>query len=153
MKKPMTFAIGLAFLLVLSGCRQRLDRTVISDVPVTVGPVWIDIPLHSLIQAKWREQSIELTLSTSYEMNTQPWGLKVNHGPIFAPQVELITDSGTNYVFESFAFANSDLRFDTNRVPQGTRFVNLRVRSPQPIVLSRIVWITYMPEDTKGGTP
>jgi hypothetical protein len=156
----MTRSVDYRFLFILfvasllGSCRQRITRVVIDDAAVTVGPTDVDVQLQQPVVAEWDYQVLRLTVLTKFSDALDPLGLKLDDQSVVVPGVDLVTDQGVKYTFKLSGFRNSDIvDFDNGRIERNTRFVRLQMRCAEPIVVSKVNWISYMPQDTKTGNP
>ena len=151
----MVRVISLASLCALSSCSQRITQVVIDTDPLTIGPDWTQVSLPSSVNAEWDSQIIRLTLNTKFDLSDNHEGIKLEDGSVAHPEADLLTDSGAKHNFScgGYVGTNSGVDCVNLQLPRGTHFVQLRMRSSRPIVVSKIVWISYMPEDTKTGIP
>lgn len=156
MNRPKSVLLACLLLLVLGlgACRERISRAVISDVPVIVGKEWTHIQLTDSVVARWRHQVIRATTVTKFEDTVSPWGLKLSDGNIVNPEIEAVAVSGVKYNFKLEGFRNgATISFENDSIPQGTQFRGFEMRSSSPLEFSNIIWVSYMPEDTKSGNP
>ena len=138
----------------LGSCRQRVTRVVIDDAAVTVDRTGIDVQLRQPVVADWDYQVLRMTVLTKFSDVTDPLGLKLDDQSVVVPEVDLVTDKGEKYMFKLSGFLNSDIvDFDNGRIDRNTRFVRLQMHCAKPIVVSKVNWISYMPQDTKTGNP
>jgi hypothetical protein len=153
---PWPLGFVVLVVLLFSSCGQRITQVIIKDSPTTVGPDWVEIPLPKRVAANWDAQQLRVIVSTKFEESTHPWGIKLADGSIVVPEFALATDGEANYDLHLEGFADSntvEILFGSDIVPKGSRFAQLRARCSKPIVLSRVEWISYMPENTKTGYP
>jgi hypothetical protein len=80
-------------------------------------------------------------------------GIRLQDGSVVAPEIQLVETTGQSVPFEFVGFSNSELFFESERLPRGTAFSELRIRSSKPLTCSNIEWISYMPRTTKSGEP
>ena len=156
MVKTMLAVIFFAVLCALSSCRHRIREIVIESDPLKIGQEWVQIALPPSVSAEWQYQTVRLTLTTKFALNINPGGIRLEDGSVTLPEVDLIADSGARHTFACGGYERSDgvgVDCFSADVPRGTHFVQLRMRSLQPIILSKIIWISYMPQDTKTGVP
>lgn len=146
--------LTMTFLILLVSCGQRITQTVIDNAPVTVGPRGTEIRLTHAVVADWSCQVIRTEVATHFSLSTDPWGLKLDDGSVVVPEVDLTSDSGKEYSFKLTRFRNTDVvDFENDGIERKTRFVRVEMRSAEPVVLSSVTWISYMPQDTKTGSP
>jgi len=153
MSRLFVLLIGLGM---LCSCRQRITSSMISEAPIKIDSDWVQIALPQTTIAQWQSQEIRLTSATPFEPSTNPWGLKLKDGSIAVLELKVVAEERKEYVldFDGFALSESDeILFESNKIPQGTRLTQLRIRCTQPLVVSKIAWISYMPSDTKTGVP
>jgi hypothetical protein len=154
--KTMLVALLFAVLCPLSSCRHRIREIVIESDPPKIGPEWVQIALPPSVKAEWQYQTVRLILTTKFALNINPSGIRLEDGSVTLPEADLIADSGAKHTFACGGYERSDgvgVECFSADVPRGTHFVQLRLRSSQPIILSKIIWISYMPQDTKDGIP
>ena len=148
------FVVLIALVGSMCSCGQRINSSVISDTRLVVGPRWTQIKLPRSVAADWDYQIVELTLSTKFSDSTSPWGMKLSDGSVVLPQLKLITDRGDEDIFHFDGFLNSNVAvFGNHDIARGTHFEKLEIISAKPLALAKIVWISYMPQDTKTGNP
>lgn len=146
------FAIIVA--CTLMGCRQRRTFVVVSDSAVAVGPDWVEFPLPKPLRADWQYQIVQVTVASKFQASTNPLGLRLEDGRLSIPEIDAATDAGVHQALHLSGFPTANqVEFAEYRVPRGTQFAHLRMRSPLPLSISRVVWISYMPQDTKTGSP
>jgi hypothetical protein len=154
--RTMLAVVLFAALCSLSSCRHRIREIVIGSDPMKIGPEWVQIPLPPSVSAKWQYQTIRLTLITKFALNINPSGIRLEDGSVTLPEADLIADSGAKHTLACGGYERSHgegVDCFSADISRGTHFVQLRMRSSQPIILSKIIWISYMPQDTKDGIP
>lgn len=156
--KAVTIAALILVLIALTvgvcSCGQRMTSSVISDSRLVVGPQWVQVELPQSFATTWDYQLVELTLVTKFTPSDDPWGIRLDDGSVVLPQVKLITKQGSEegLGFEGFPGSNR-VSFGNDHIARGSYVKKLEIRSPKPLILSRITWISYMPQDTKTGNP
>lgn len=149
-----SWLLGLLILVNLTSCHQRIAGDIIRNKPILVSSDWLSIPLLSPVRAEWDVQIIYLDLSNKFEPSFAPMGIRLDGDSIITPEVELVSKAGQKEPFHLSGFVNANrLTFENSQIPRGSTFSELRIRSPKPLVLSRISWTSYMPGDTKTGMP
>ena len=151
MKKLITVFIALLVGLI-SAC-QRITFGVIRDQPIALSSNWLSVSLSRPVTAKWDVQAIYVGVGSKHQSSTDPLGIRLEDGSIVKPEIELVTKTGEVQPFRFVGFSNADLVFENDHIARGSSFAELRIRSPKPVVCSRISWISYMPQDTKTGVP
>ena len=138
----------------LTSCSPRITSISISNASLSVGPDWTELPVKQPLTADWQNQIVLATVTTKFEANMQPLGLRLADGTLSTPELDAITDDGNHYPLHLQWFRNANiLAFENDSIPRGKRFVRIRVRSPRPLVLSEVSWVSYMPQDTRTGYP
>ena len=147
------FSIFAALLITLTcGC-QRISFGVITDQSISVTSDWVSISMPKPVTAKWDVQAIYLDVISKHESSIDPMGTRLQDGSVVKPEIELLTETGQVQSFRFVGFSNAELVFENDHIVRGSTFSKLRIRSPKPLVCSRIKWVSYMPEDTKTGVP
>lgn len=147
-------SVGLIVLAcALTGCSQRITSIDLLARPIMIGPEWIEIQLPPKVIAEWRFQIIRETVETPHSDELNPAGLEMHDGSIAIQTVEFVRASGTKDVFSFDGFVNRDIDFSNLKVSQGTHFIAVRLRCSMPLMISRMIFMSYMPEDTKTGVP
>ena len=124
--------------------RPRLEEVVLIDKPFIIGPEWIAITLAQPVTAKWKVQSVRLAMmdgSDAYLINF----------PKDVPEIELVSDDGALHPLEMPALHGSEILRESMNISLGSRFVKLRMRSSKSLLVVKVTWWSYMPEDFKGG--
>ncbi len=154
MRNKVLTLLVLAFVCTLAACRQRISTIPISDASFTLGPDWVDLPLAQPLTAEWQDQVVLVTVTTKFSPSTRPLGLSLPDGAFVKPEIDATTDKGTHQPFQLQWFRNPSLvAFENDSVPKGTRFVRLRMRCSAPLAISKVTWVSYMPQDSQTGYP
>ena len=146
----ISWSLGL-FLLVglISSCGPRITGGVVKNVPTDLSSDWLSIELPEPVTAKWDVQLIYVDVSSRFQFSYDPPGIRLEGGGVGTPEVELINKTGLTQTFQLASVASGGFVFRNDRIARGSRFSRLRIRSPIPLVCSRIRWISYMPQDSK----
>jgi hypothetical protein len=136
----------------IAGCGPRITGGVIGSAVTPIGEQWTSIPLSHPAVAKWDVQLIYLTVSPKFRPSFAPLGIQEDDGSIITPEVKLINKAGQEQQFRLSALINGEeLVFRNDQIARRSTFSEIRIRSPKPLVCSRISWISFMPQDTKYG--
>lgn len=137
----------LLLALSLSACQSRpqIAGGVIKGTPVVLGPDWLDLNLTKPIIAKWDRQVVFLSISSDVVTSDVPLGAKATDGSVFTPEIEIYDDSGREYTLQLIGIAEHELQFGNEKIPKGTRFSRIRIRSPKRLPCSEISWMSYVP--------
>jgi hypothetical protein len=144
--------LGLFVLIGLSCC-QRVSVEAMEVGPISTGFDWRNVALSKPVTSKWDVQAIAVSVTTKHESSVNPLGIRLEDGSNFAPEIQLVDQTGRIEQFRLVGFSNSDLVFENDRIARGSSFSELRIRSAEPLVCGRLRWISYMPQDTKAGVP
>ena len=136
------------------GCRPRSASTPIFNGVFDVGPEWVDLPLTQPVIAIWQEQTVLVDVKTHFNPSIFPLDLRLDDGSLAVPEIKATSDTGLQELLPLKWFRNSNIAaFENGHIPKGTRFVRVQIRCSVPIVISKVTWISYVPEDTKTGNP
>lgn len=139
--------------LVLAGfipsCRHhRFAEGVITNVPTSVGPDWVNIPIAEPLIAKWDSLIIFVEVKSSFQVSQYPLGIGLDDGSIAAPEAELITKAGQRQPLRLVGLTSGEEAvFSSEQIPPGSSFSDLRIRSPKPLNCFVITSISYMRKD------
>lgn len=148
--KPAFYLVLLVLFFLIASCRQRITRGIIKTSPTTVGPEWLSISLSEPVIAKWDVQVIFVNIGSKLQCSVDQVGIKLDDGSTIVPEVELVSRTGQEQPFRLSGCINAvQLLFENDQIARGSSFSELRIRSPKPLVCSRIKWMSYMPEDNK----
>ena len=146
-KRPVDLCFFVILLLGTTGCATRIETTVLAEKPVALGPEWIELTFEKPVTAVWRVQAVHLSTEDSLAAISDAWEN--------CPEVELITIDGTSVTLEGCGLhlggPESEIDKDSLHIRPGTSFVGLRMRSPRPLAVLRITWLSNAPEDFKAG--
>lgn len=145
---------SILFVLVgiISSCSPRVTGGDIKTGPTSVSSDWVAIPLRQPITAKWDVLLIYVDVNSPFEVSYSPIGIRWEDGTVAVPELELVTDAGAKQAFPlAGAISRTVIIFRNDQVPRGTKFSELRLRSPVPLISSRISWISCMPGEGKIG--
>ena len=143
----------LFVLIGLISCCQRVSMEVMEAGPISSGFDWRNVPLSKPVTSKWDVQAIYVSVRTKHESSVNPLGIRLGDGSTFAPEIQLVGQTGRIEEFRFVGFSNSDLVFQNDHIARGSSFSALRIRSAEPLVCGQLRWISYMPQDTKAGVP
>ena len=153
---PRYLFVSIVFICTLASCGPpRITFFQVSNASLTVGPDWVELSPVQPPTADWDEQEVKVSVPDNrFNLNLNPLGLKREDGVILIPEVDATTAQGTLQRFRFDGLSGpDDLTFASDKIPRGTRFVRLRIRCSALITISKVTWISYMPEDTKAGVP
>ena len=131
------------------GHPPRIDEVVLKEDSVTLGPEWIVMSLPQVVTVKWKVQSVRMEAYPSQD--SFPKDLSDHF-----PEIELITTDGAAYLLGDRVLRGPQgIHAESDRIPTGTNFAELRMRfrSSKPLIISKITWVSYMPEDFKAARP
>ena len=150
--------IGISLLLGLtaSGCSLEdflvdAKYTEIRAEPLVLEPNWQTLAAEEPLQATKRKQSILLEIQPPIEADTTTWSLRLPDGSHAVPEVTLIGTDGQQYPLSARSFLGSTryksmmLVCSGDRFARGTTFWEVRVRSSQPVTITRVVWLCSNP--------
>lgn len=146
LRSIMFVLVGLA-----SSCGPRVTGGDIKTGTTSVSADWVSVPLSQPITAKWDVQLIYVDVNSPFQVSYDPLGIRLEDGTVAAPQLELVTTTGQKQPFRLGAISRSVIIFRSDDIARGTTFSELRMRSPIPIVSSRISWLSCMPGEGKVG--
>jgi hypothetical protein len=150
--RKSTFAWFLTVLVLVAfgfSCRrQRFIEGVITTLPTSVGPDWVNIPTPDPSIAKWDSLIIFAEVNSSFQVSNDPLGIRLDNGSIAAPEAELITKAGQRQALRLVRLVSEEeVQFSTDHIAHGSSFADLRIRSAKALHCSRITWVSYMPQD------
>jgi hypothetical protein len=149
---PRTGKLELAWFLsvlvlvgYISSCRRpRFTEGVITAVPTSIGPDWVNIPMVDPLIARWDRQTILVEVNSSFQVSDAPLGIRLDDGSIAAPEAELTTKEGHREPLRLVGLASRDLiQFSSDQVARESSFSDLRIRSPKALHCFRITWISH----------
>jgi hypothetical protein len=126
----------------------------LTSSPVAVSSGWTEITLPNSAVAKWDADVIYATLDNKLVPMTR--SATFQYVSSLGSDFQLISDKGVSYNLSSGGYQFStdvSLVLENPAIPKGAHFVRLRMRCSKPVTFSRIVWFSYMPQDTKTGLP
>ncbi len=138
-----------AFAVIISSCRPRIAGGIIKSEPTLLNSDWLSIPLSEPVVAKWDVQLIYVEVSSGFQVSHDPLGIRLDDGSVAAPEVELVSKAGQRQAFPLVGIVGKELQFRRDQIARGSRFSELRIRSPIPLACSQISWVSYMPQDSK----
>jgi hypothetical protein len=152
LSKAALFLALFSAISLTSSC-QRINTVIIKNGPTSVSSDWSRISIPHPVTAKWDIQMIYMNIDTKHEISEKPLGIRLDDGSVITPEIELVKNTGKAEPFRFVGFSNSDLMYENEGIASGSIFSEIRIRSSKPLICSKIEWISYMPEDTKTGTP
>ena len=145
LRSIMLVLVGLA-----SSCGPRVTGGDIKTGSTSVSSDWVSVPLPQPITAKWDVQLVYVDVSSPFQVSYDPLGIRLEDGTVAVPELELVTTAGQKEPFQlKGAISRTVIIFRNDQIARGTTFSELRMRSPVPLVSSRISWISCMPGE--GG--
>jgi hypothetical protein len=137
------------FAAIISSCRPRIAGGIIKGEPTSLNSTWLTIPLSEPVVAKWDVQLIYVEVNSSFQVSHDPLGIQLDNGSIAIPEVELVTKAGQRQIFRLVGINGKEMQFSSDQIARGSKFSELKIRSPIPLVCSQISWVSYMPQDSK----
>jgi hypothetical protein len=148
--KLACFISVLVFVGFVSSCRrQRMTQGVVTTVPTLVGANWVSISMADPLIAKWDNQFIFVDFTSSFQVTSNPVGIRLDDGSIAAPEAELITKAGQRQPLRLARLGEEELVFSSNQIARGRTFYELRIRSPKALNCSRIIWVSNQDSNPK----
>jgi hypothetical protein len=145
--------VGLVLLVALgSGCGKDYTETVIFDRTETISQQWLTVRFpRPILSEEQRVQELLATVSTPYEISTDPLGMRMQNGTVLWPEVEIQMEDGYWLPLRSRGFWGRLATFSTERggFGDGKKYVSVRLRCTSPVAISRLVWNSYDPKEVK----
>lgn len=145
------FSVLLLSVAVNTGCAKHYFQTVLLDRPVNVSSEWVTLrfPQAEKARADWI-QDLLASVSSSYQLSTDPFGMRMSDGRTIWPEVEIEDSRGQWLPLRGKGFLGNEAMFyDQALWGNGQQYVAVRLRSPAPITISRLVWESYDPREVK----
>lgn len=143
----------LVLLLLISGCSTQVQ---ISGTPVGIGPEWTEIKTASAIEGRYGRKTLVVVLPggtglpTSAELQDRPHVVKVANGKEILIQAEAVTEKGTITLQRDGdacpGYNGQCALMFSGSLPRHLVLTGVRVKSSEPIVVQRLLWLEGEPK-------
>ena len=143
----------LALLLVVPGCSTQVQ---LSGAPVGIGPEWTEVKTSTAIEGRYERKTLVVVLEsgtgmpTPNELRDRPHVVKLAGGKDVVVRAEAVTDKGTVPLQrDGDACPGYDgqcaLMF-SGQLPRHFLLTAVRVKSSEPVVVQRLLWLEGAPK-------
>ena len=134
------------------GCTTGYHETTLLHCATVVGHDWLTLRFPKPLKAtpNW-EQEILVSVSSQHNISTQgKFGLRMPDGAIIWPECQIATENGEWLPLTGRGFWGEDLSIGDRALSGNSQsYVAVKIRSAEPITVSRIVWNSYDPREVK----
>ena len=151
MRIPITL-VALIALVGTVGCTKGFHKTVLLDHSTPLGNDWLTVRFPKPLNAEPGEvQEILASIPTPHEKTVQgEFGLRMPDGAVIWPECQIESETGEWFPLTGRAFWGDDLVLNGRALSDsGRSYIAVKLKSAQPITVSRLVWDSYDPREVK----